>query len=78
MHNNLLYLNVILIKLKYMIKKNNNKPRSGTRSKCELRKKIYIYIYIYIFAFKVYDFLTIHMVTLLELEQIEIKAKKTT
>ena len=39
MHNNLLYLYVILIKLKYMIKKNNNKPRSGTRSKCELRKK---------------------------------------
>ena len=22
-----------------MIKKNNNKPRNGTRSKCELRKK---------------------------------------
>ena len=33
MHNNLLYLNVILIKLKYMIKKNNNKPRSEIRSK---------------------------------------------
>ena len=52
MHNNLLYLNVILIKLKYMIKKNNNKPRSGTRSKCELRKIyicVYIYIYIYIY-----------------------------
>ena len=56
-----------------MIKKNNNKLRSGTSSKCELRKKIAIN-----FSFEVYGFLTIHMVTLLELEQIEIKAKKTT
>ena len=33
---------------------------------------------IQIFAFEVYGFLTIHMVTLLELEQIEIKVKKIT
>ena len=52
-----------------MIKKNNNKPRS----KCETK-----HIYIYIFAFEMYDSLTIHMVTLLELEQTDIKAKKTT
>ena len=58
-----------------MIKKNNNKPRSKIRSKCETK---HIYIYIYIFAFEMYDFLTIHMVTLLELEQTDIKAKKTT
>ena len=56
-----------------MIKKNNNKPRSKIRSKCETK-----HIYIYIFAFEMYDFLTIHMVTLLELEQTDIKAKKTT
>ena len=58
-----------------MIKKNNNKPRSGIRSKCELRKKNKL---IQIFAFGVFRFLTIHMVTLLELEKTEIKAKKTT
>ena len=57
-----------------MIKKNNKKSRSGTRSKCELRKKKWYKF----FSFEVYGFLTIHMVTLLELEQTEIKAKKTT
>ena len=56
-----------------MIKKNNNKPRSGIRSKCELRKNNKL---IQIFVFEVYGFLTINMVTLLELGQTNIKAKK--
>jgi len=41
--------------------------------KLQKKKKRYKF-----FAFKVHDFLTIHVVTLLELEQTDIKAKKTT
>ena len=69
-----------------MVRKNSNVPRSRIGSKCEIKKKKKEEL-IYVFAFEVYGFLTIHVVTLLELEiyrafiklldQTEKKPKKT-
>ena len=50
-----------------MIKDNSNTPRSKIGSKCETKKKSNWYNFF--FSFEVYEFLTTHMVTLLELEQ---------
>ena len=70
-----------------MVRKTGNVPRSRIGSKCEIKKKKKKEELIYVFAFEVYGFLTIHVVTLLELEiyrafiklldQTEKKAKKT-
>jgi len=48
-----------------MIKKNSNIPRSRTKSKYKTKEKN-----ISFFFFEVYSFLTIHIVTLLELKQV--------
>ena len=46
-----------------MIKKNNQTPRSRTKSKRKTKKKIVTDIS---FCFEVYGFLTIHVITLLK------------
>ena len=58
-----------------MIKKNTNTPKSRTRSNVKQRKKIvtsiiFCFKSVWLFFFRImYDFLIIHVITLLEFEQ---------